>query len=476
MTVDLHTLGGANPPHEPPRNFEAEQGVLGAILLNNRAYDNVARILKPEHFHDAAHGTLYQACGKLIERGRIADPVTLMAHASPAYLAELVASAPTVINAPHYAETVRNFAVARQAIAAGHDLIEAAYRIGHDDDISDVAATSLASIEAIGAAAEGGPMAIGEAAVAAIDNALAARETGGRAAGLPTGLTELDRVFGGLARGEVTVAAGCTGMGKTALAGSIALAAARLGEAVAFFSLEMQAHFIANRLLAIVSGVSGDQARRGALDDGDLGRFRAAKHRLDVLPIEIDEASALTVEMIAARARALHRRGQANLVVIDYLGLVRPSDRHERNRVYQIEHVTTELKRLAKSLDIPVLLLTQINRQVEGRDDKRPTLADLRDSGAIEQDAGAVLLIYRNAYYVARNEPANGGVETRADWEAEMTMSRGKAEIIVAKNRHGPANRTVSVAFDGATSGFSDFPRDNQPPPVYGRGDGGGVF
>ncbi len=464
MTADLHTLDGATPSREPPHNIEAEQGVLGAILLNNRAYDNVAGILKPEHFHDPAHGALYAACGTLIERGRIADPVTLKGHARPDYLAELVAAAPTVINAPHYAATIRNFAKAREAIAAGENLIEAGYRVDHDDDISDVAATSLAAIEAIGAGTEGGAIPNAEAAEIAIGNALAARDTDGRAAGLPTGLSELDRVIGGLARGEVTVAAGRTGMGKTALAGSIALHAARHGEACVIFSLEMQAHFIANRLLAIVSGVSGDEARRGALDDDDMRSFRGAKARLADLPIEIDEASALTVEMIAARARALHRRGRANLIVIDYLGLVQPSDRRERNRVYQIEHVTTELKRLAKSLNIPVLLLTQINRQVEGRDDKRPTLADLRDSGAIEQDAGAVLLIYRNEYYVARNEPINASVEARADWEAEMTMSRGKAEIIIAKNRHGPANRTVAVRFDGATSAFSDFPPDGAHP------------
>jgi len=415
MTADLIALDGVTSPREPPHNIEAEQGVLGAILLNNRAYDNVARILRPEHFHDEAHGELYAACGKLIERGRVADPVTLKGHASPNYLAELVAAAPTVINAPHYAETIRNFAKARAAIAAGEDLIAAGYTAGHDEDIAEIAANSLAAIEAIGAGTEGGAIAIGEAAETAIANALAARETDGRAAGLPTGLAELDRIIGGLARGEVTVAAGRTGMGKTALAGSIALEAARLGAAVAVFSLEMQAHFIANRLLAIVSGVSGDQARRGALGDDDMAAFQGAKDRLDALPIEIDEAPSLTVEMIAARTRALHRRGRADMIVIDYLGLVQPSDRHERNRVYQIEHVTTELKRLAKSLNIPVLLLTQINRAVEARDDKRPTLADLRDSGAIEQDAGAVLLIYRNEYYVARNEPMNASFEARAD-------------------------------------------------------------
>ena len=233
MTADLVGLDGVTSPREPPHNIEPEQGVLGAILLNKRAYDNVARILRPEHFHDAALGELYAACGKLIERGRVADPVTLKGHASPNYLAELAAAAPTVINAPHYAATIRNFAKAREAIAAGEDLIAAGYAAGHDEDIADIAANSLASIEAIGAGTEGGAIAIGDAAETAIANALAARETDGRAGGLPTGLAEPDRIIGGLARGEVTVAAGRIGMGKTALAGSIALEAARLGAAVA---------------------------------------------------------------------------------------------------------------------------------------------------------------------------------------------------------------------------------------------------
>ena len=464
--TNVHTLDGSTPPRPLPHNYEAEQGVLGAILINNKAYDVVARVLAPEHFFDPIHGEIYAACGRLIERGRTADPISLMGLnvGDAGYFAELAANAPTVINAQHYGELLRNLAKAREAIDAGTKLAEAAYEIGPGDDISSVAAESLASIEAIGAGTEGGWMHLDDAAEQAIAHAERAMESDGRAAGVPTGLHGLDRLTGGLARSEVTILAGRTGMGKTAAAGSIALNAARQGEAVAFFSLEMQSHQLASRLLSIQSGVSGDKARRGRLEAAEFERFRDARNIIGDLPLHIDEASGLTVEMISARARALWRKGRANLIVIDYLGLVQPSDRRERSRVYQIEHVTTELKRLAKSLNVPILMLAQISRQTETRDDKRPTLANLRDSGSIEQDAGAVLLIYRSEYYLARAEPSASDYNARADWEAEMAESRGKAEIIVAKNRHGPANRTVTVAFDGETSGFADLPDPNEPP------------
>ncbi len=464
MSTDLHELEGEPPPH----SIEAEQGLLGAILANSRAFDRVSSILLAKHFFDAQHGEIYETMARVIMRGGIADPTTLMGVCPNEYLADLMVNAVTVINAPHYAEVIVNYATAREAIKAGRKLIEAGFAVGPDDKVMEAAAEALATIEDIGAGTEGGWVHISVAAEMAIAAAQAARDSGGRTAGLPTGLTKLDALTGGLTRGEVTIIAGRTGMGKTALAGSIALAAAKLGEPIAFFSLEMQAVFIGNRMLAILSGVSGDRARRGSLDDAAMQIYIAAKRQLDDLEIHIDEAASLTIEMISARARALHRRGKANLVIVDYLGLVEPSDKRERSRVYQIEHITKEAKRLAKSLNIPVLILVQISRAVEGREDKHPMLVDLRDSGAIEQDAGAVWLMYRDEYYVDRDEPKRTKGKTkeahaadRADWEVAAGDSRGKAEIMVAKNRHGPANITVYVAFDGETSGFSNLVADD---------------
>lgn len=471
MNAEIHELGRTEPAEAPPHNNEAEQGLLGALLANNRAYDRVASILRPEFFHDPIHGLIYSKIAEHVERGSTADPVTLQgellasltAIARPQYLGELVASAPTVLNAVHYAETIVQAARARAAIDAAHRLIEAARAGG---DVTDTAADILADIEAIGAGTEGGAEHVSLAVETAIANAEAALESDGRSAGVSTGLISLDRLTGGLTRGEVTVIAGRTAMGKTALAGSIALNMARAGHEVVINSLEMQSHFLANRFIATAAGVSGDKARRGRLEADDFERFVLAGPRIGDLPIHIDEASSLTVEMIAARARVLHRRGRLAVLIIDYLGLIRASDPKVYSKVQQIEHMTTSLKQLAKQLDVPVVLLVQINRGVESRDDKRPTLADLRDSGAIEQDAGAVWLIYRHEYYLGRQEPTNGTVEDEANWRAEMDQARGEAEIIVAKNRHGPSNRTAMVRFNAETSAFSDPPEANEPPPA----------
>lgn len=491
MTAEVHSIDGPT----PPRNFEAEQGVLGAILSNPRAYDKVSSTLRASHFADPLHGRIFEACAALIQSGREATPTTLK-HVFDAdeayreiggaqYLAELAQVTPTIINAPHYAEIIVELAQRREMVAQAHNLLEAAYATDIDQNISDVCGESLTAIEAIAAGTEGGWIPIGDAAETAIAHAIAARDSDGRTAGIPTGLTALDSLLGGLPRGEVTIGAGRPAMGKTGFGCSVAWAAARAGEPVGFFSIEMQAHQIATRMLAVESGIDGGRIRLGRISDDEIALLRQAKERLAALPIHIDEASPINIEQIMARARAAHRRGNANLIIIDYLGYVEATDRKERMRTYQLEHVTRNAKQLAKSLDVPVLLLAQISRKTESRDDKRPTMEDLKDSGAIEQDAAVILGLYRHEYYVARAEPKGGGRterqkvkddEERAEWEADRVDARGKAEIIIIKNRFGAANRTVIVKFDGATSGFSDLAQHNEPPPYSDKNLYGGEF
>ena len=470
--ADVIGIDGNEPP-SLPNNLEAEQGVLGAILANNRAFDQVADILKPEYFFDEFHGEIYATMMMNITAGRNADPVTLRNVPTPAglgftlsqYLGELLVNAPTVVNAKHYALLIRELAQKRDVITRARDLIENAYTPETSaSDIESEAADLLDAVDAFTDGGGGGFVHIKQAAKEAIDAAVLAKETEGRSMGVATGIKVLDDVIGALPRGEITLLAARTAMGKTALAGTITLNAARRGESVAFFSLEMQRYMIANRLLSIQSGISGSRIRRGRVDDAELSRFTGSHPLLAALPIEIDDRGGVPAELIASRAMSRHRRGGARLIVIDYLGAISPSDHRNPSRVYQIERSLQVLKRLAKSLDVPILLLAQISRAVEGRENKRPTLADLRDSGAIEQEAGMVLMLFRAEYYL-KLQPEPDTVEARADLDAKKVDARNKAEIIIAKDRHGESGPTVTCRFDAETSLFADFPASEPDPP-----------
>ncbi len=465
MTVDFRT-----PPHNP----EAEQALLGAILHNNCAYEAVSEFLRPEHFAEPVHGRIYAACARMIDAGRRADPVTLRGAMDddPAlaemggiagYTAGLMVAAIPPSVAANYGRIVHDLHQRRELIAAALDLQTAAY-----DTASGRTATQeqeahearlFGLVSAVGTDGELRDLATFSAsALAQYERAYQNR---GRVVGIPTGVIDLDRRLGGLNPTDLIILAGRPGMGKTALAVSMAVGAARQGKRAAIFSLEMSGQQLAGRIVSAHAGVSGDKARRGELSPAEFARLAEAEAEIRDLPIAIDDTPAVTVQAIRNRARRRKRKGGLDLVVVDYIGLASPEN-GSAQMVHQIAEITKGLKALAKELDVPVLALSQLSRAVEQREDKRPMLADLRDSGAIEQDADDVLFVFRDQYYLERAEPVRRADESDQKygervtaWNDRMAECRGMAEVIIAKNRHGPLG-TVRLAFDGPTTSFSN--------------------
>src|SRR5215204_1596891 len=482
---------------QPPANTEAEQGLLGAILINNAAYGRVTEFLLAEHFGNAVHGRIYAAIGKLIERGQIADPVTLknlfdqdgaLADIGGAqYLTQLVNSAVTIINAEHYARTIHDLYLRRELITVGQDIVTEAFQHDLDDPATEQierAESKLFELASSGQA-EGGPREFRIALTSAIRMAQAAYKRDGKIVGVSTGFTDLDKKLGGLHPSDLIILAGRPSMGKTALATNIAFNATKAyrpaqgpdgridltraaedGAVVGFFSLEMSAEQLATRILAEESGVSSDKIRRGEVRREDFDKFVMASQRLAAVPLYIDDTPALSVSALRTRARRLKRQHGLGLIVIDYLQLMRPSaagSRGMENRVQEISEITRGLKAIAKDLDVPVLALSQLSRAVEQREDKRPMLADLRESGSIEQDADVVMFIFREEYYLSRGEPIRRPEESddkfndRYDrWKERCEAAYGMADVIIAKQRHGPIG-TARLHFEAETTKFDNF-------------------
>jgi replicative DNA helicase len=458
---------------QPPSNTEAEQALLGAILINNVAFARVAEFLAAEHFATAVHGRIYAAIGKLIERGEPANPVTLKnqfdqdgalaAIGGAQYLARLAESAVTIINAEHYGRTIRDFHLRRELITLGQDIVTDAFR--HDLDDLAVEQIERAEAKLFELATAGRREAHSAPNAIAVDAQIAAVERvyKGVATGILTGLADLDRRLGGLHPSDLVILAGRPSMGKTALAVDVALAAARAGNPVYFSSLEMSKEQLGGRQLAVVSGVSAERQRAGVSKD-DMQAIIAARDSLAVLPIQIDDAAALSVAQLRARCRRHKRRYGLGLIVVDYLQLLSGGENRSRqeNRVQEISSVTRGLKAVAKELDVPVLALSQLSRAVEQREDKRPHLSDLRDSGSIEQDADIVIFLFREEYYLLRDQPQARLNETDAalqnhlaDWNQKMTAARGIADLIIAKHRHG-ATAVVRVRFNPERTSFEN--------------------
>lgn len=493
---ELYPEAGAERTPHPPANTEAEQGLLGAILINNVAHGRVAEFLLPEHFANAVHGRIYAAIGKLIERGQIADPITLknlfdqdgaLAEIGGAqYLAHLAESAVTIINAEHYGRTIHDLHLRRELITIGQDVVTEAFRHDLDDPATEQierAESKLFELASSGQA-EGGFQPFTTALASAITMAQAAFKRDGKTVGVATGFTDLDKKLGGLHPSDLVILAGRPSMGKTALATNIAFNAAKAyrpmraadgridlsrgaedGAVVGFFSLEMSAEQLATRILAEESGTSSDRIRRGEVRREDFDKFVMASQRLAAVPLYIDDTPALSVSALRTRARRLKRQQGLGLIVIDYLQLMRPSagSRAIENRVQEISEITRGLKAIAKELDVPVLALSQLSRAVEQREDKRPMLADLRESGSIEQDADVVMFIFREEYYLSRGEPTRRPEESddkfndRYDrWKERCETAYGMAEIIIAKQRHGPIG-TVKLHFEAETTKFDNF-------------------
>jgi replicative DNA helicase len=477
----------------PPHNFEAEMALLGALLSNNRAYDRVSEFLRAEHFADARHGRIYAAVARLIEHGQIADPVTLKNFfeqdgalddiGGAQYLARLAASVVTIINTEDYGRTIYDRFLRRELINLGEDVVNEAYKVELDKNALsqiEIAEEHLYKLATEGKV-EGGFKSFDLALREALHVAEAAYKREGHIAGVATGLTDLDKLLGGLHPSDLVILAGRPSMGKTALATNIAFTAAR-AEArpragdknpdkrniVAFFSLEMSAEELATRLLAQEARVSGHKIRRGEISQKDFSAFAHATQLLSRVPLFIDDTPALSVSVLRTRARRLKRQqGSLALIVVDYLQLLRPShDSRPENRVQEISDITRMLKALAKELGVPVLALSQLSRQVEQREDKRPQLSDLRESGSIEQDADVVMFVYREEYYLERLQPEPATAK-HAEWQEKMDKVHNVAEVIVGKQRHGPVG-LARLHFDAAHTRFDNLADPDRLPDGHG--------
>src|SRR3989454_1106603 len=480
----------APPYRAAPHNIEAEQALLGAVLVNNEALYRVSDFLEPQHFFEPIHQQIYDISRSLIRTGKLASPVTLKSFL-PAetdiagltlaqYLARLAAEATTIINAVDYGRTVYDLAIRRELITIGEDMVNVAFDAPVDfapgDQIED-AERRLYELAEVGRYG-GGFQKFETALTTAVDMAARAYQREGKLSGLATGLKDLDSKMGGLQPSDLIIVAGRPGMGKTSLATNIAYNVARryVGEVlpdghmqtvnggiVGFFSLEMSAEQLATRIISEQSGISSSTIRRGGINEQDFEKIKDVAIELQHLPFFIDETGGLTVAQLAARARRLKRQKGMDLLVVDYIQLLAGSTRRaQENRVQGVTEITTSLQALAKELNPPILALSQLSRQVENRDDKRPQLSDLRESGSIAQDADVVLFVFREEYYLSNKEP-RPGTDEHTKWQVEMASVHGKAEIIIGKQRHGPTG-TVNVQFDAAVTRLDNLARDGQMP------------
>jgi replicative DNA helicase len=476
-----------------PHNIEAEQALLGAILVNNEAFYRVSDFLEPRHFFESVHQKIYEIASSLIRAGKVASPVTLKTFL-PAdadiggmtvsqYLARLAAEATTVINAADYGRTIYDLALRRALILIGEDLVNEAYDAPVDSSPAkqiEEAEKKLYEVAESGRY-EGGFQRFAQALTTAVDMAANAYARDGGLSGLATGLRDLDNKMGGLQPSDLIIIAGRPGMGKTSLATNIAYNVARAwqgevrpdghmstvnGGIVGFFSLEMSAEQLATRIISERTGITSSTIRRGSITERDFELIKDTAIELQSLPFYVDETGGLSIAALAARARRLKRQRGLDLIVVDYIQLLQGSSRRaSEGRVQEVTEITTGLKALAKELNVPVIALSQLSRQVESRDDKRPQLSDLRESGSIEQDADVVLFVYREEYYLSNKEP-RPGTDEHAKWQIEMDAAHGKAEIIIGKQRHGPTG-TVQVQFDANITRFGDLAQDSHLPARY---------
>jgi replicative DNA helicase len=449
-------------------NDYAEQALLGAVLISNRAYDRAAEFVQQRDFGNGVHGRIWAAIGHLIDYGINANPVTLKNFfdqdgalkdiGGAQYLARLATSAITVTGAEDYARNVRDLSRRRDLIVACQEAISDASTVDVEKPAERVIEdhqTQLALVSD-GHGQRRGMISIAEAARLAVE--ATERAYKGESVSLRTGLADLDDNIGGLLPSDLVVLAGRPAMGKTAAALCIASHAAKTGFPPAFFSLEQSAEQLAQRLLARRSGVSATAQQRGKLDSADWEPYLREQRFVSSLPFFVDDTSALSVGQICVRARRAHRRYGIKLVVVDHLQLVRAERQREARRL-EIDHITGSLKALAKELGLPVLLLSQLTRGIESRDDKRPTLHDLRESGTIEQDADRVIFIYREEYYLTRRRPSRtASIEEQNVYREKMHRCAGLAELIIGKDRHGPGG-SVTVHWNAERMAFEDLAR-----------------
>ena len=504
MSIPLRVADSAdaagNVLRTPPHNYEAERALLGAILMNNRAFERVSEFLDPKHFADPVNGRIYEACAKLIEQAQPANPVTLktylerddlvIAAGGTKYIANMAAGAVTIINAGDYGKLIYDLYLRRELIALGEDMVNDAFESSPDETAGDQIAGAEQKLFDLASTGnlEGGFRTFENALTEAINLAEAAHRREGALAGVTSGLIDVDKKLGGLHASDLLILAGRPSMGKTALATTMAFNAAKYfattdraedrGKQVAFFSLEMSAEQLATRILAERAKINSHNIRTGGLSNEDFAQLVVATQEMNNLPLSIDDTPAVTVSTIRTRCRRLARQTKTaaggpglGLIVIDYLQLIAPA-RGERseNRVQEISAITRGLKALAKDLNVPVMALSQLSRAVEQREDKRPQLSDLRESGTIEQDSDVVMFVYREQYYLERSEPSQKPEESsehfherHAKWQERCELAHNIAEVIVAKQRHGPIG-TVKLHFEADFAHFSDHIETNRLP------------
>ena len=471
---------------EAPNNMEAEQALLGAILANNEALNHVGTALRPEDFYAELHQRIYRAILQFHDKGLIANPITLKQHfagqqgVEDQYLARLVGAATSIINVREYANLIRDAAIKRRLIGVGEEVVLRAFEDAEHEAITqvEIAEQHLFHLASEGEA-EGGFSPLRTSLAEAIAHAERAYQRSGKVVGVDTGYDDLNALLGGLHPSDLLILAGRPSMGKTALATNIAYRAAKLlaeedegalarGEkprSVGFFSLEMSAEQLAMRMLATECGIASHKLQRGDLSGEEFATLAHESQRMSRIPFHIDDTPALSIAALRSRARRMKRVHNLALLVVDYLQLVRPTaGGNNVNRVQEVSEITQGLKAIAKELSIPVLALSQLSRAVEQRDDKRPQLADLRESGSIEQDADVVMFVFREEYYLKRSQPKEG-TEAHLKWQGEMERVHGLADVIVAKHRNGPID-TVTLQFQGELTRFENYIKPEFMPEV----------
>ena len=470
-----------------PSNIEAEQALLGALLLNNEIFDRIDPVVKAEHFYEPVHGRIFEVASRRIQKNALASPVTLKAFLADDeglkelggidYLARLAGATISISAARDYAVIIRDLALRRELVRVGEEIIGRASSYDSEAEPTEQITEAEQALYLLAERGnrEGGFVNFAKAATGAAYIVEAAHKRGGGLAGLSSGLRELDLKLGGFRNSDLIILAGRPSMGKTALVTNIAFNIARKhkkgtrpdgtqgtveGGVVGFFSLEMASEQLANRILAGEAKIKSDELVKGVMSDDDFYRFLEVARELESIPLYIDDTPALPISSLAARARRLKRQHGLDVLVVDYLQLVRPSAaRASDNRVQEVSEITQGLKAIAKELEIPVIALSQLSRKVEDREDKRPQLADLRESGSIEQDADVVMFVYREHYYHERLKPADDS-DRFPEWKATAERLFGRAEVIIGKQRHGPIG-TVDLHFEAKFTKFSDPVRES---------------
>jgi len=454
---------------ELPNNIEAEQSVIGSILLSNEIFDEISIIISNKNFYDPMHKKIFGAIEKLIHSGMLANPITLKNYFEnekdelnvPEYLVKITKFSTSSRQAIEYSKLIYDLYVKRELVKISESVIDAAKLNDLDNDGQKIIENYEKSLFDL---AEKGSFSstivkFDEALRQTIEMAQIAYKNEEGIVGVPTGLTDLDDKLGGLHKSDLVIIAGRPSMGKTALATNIAFHAAKKmndegkKSSIAFFSLEMSSEQLSTRILAEQSRIKSNDIRRGRISDEQFDKFIEASKNITELPLYIDETPAISIAALSNRARRIKRKFGLDMVVIDYIQLMSASN-FKDGRVQEISQITQGLKALAKELSVPVLALSQLSRAVEQRDLKKPQLSDLRESGSIEQDADVVMFVYREAYYLEKQEPRPATVE-HAEWQAKMNEVSNLAEIIIGKQRHGPTGN-VMLEFEAMFTKFKD--------------------